>query len=556
MRRGNLHFVQTWLRKNHNAIKLLIAMLMFASLACNAFAGNLEPLPEPPQISERPTSTATPTTMVATVTLDGTALADDATVSMLVDLNVRSGPGVQYERVGFLSKGTSVAVTGVDKQSGWWKIQCPESLNGEQCWVSGGSQYVTVNNVQGVPTAVVPATPTTVPPDLEEGQGLLAYLNNGQLYVAGLELNQSPPLLSSDARQVSRADGVQRFSFSPDGRRIAYLAGTESSNSLNIVNVDGGDHRTLLTSSILPVAEAQEAAQVNVLIDYMQWSPDAEGVAFNTTVLNQGGPGRVSQEDLWFATLEGELDEIFSAGKGGGTFTFESDGRVLLSRADEITRATLKGQEQNTILRYEPINTASEYVYYPSPQLTSSGTHIAVPASDPWITGAQTTLWQAPSIAPAIEIGRVTNIVFNQPLVWSFDGQQTAFIQQSASGEQPVSRMVIAEGDGSGAMPYAGGAGLNFFEWKPKDDQFLYAGTGFYAIGRPQAPPKQMLLPAGQTAAEARWLAGDNYILTIIDPLNQLWEIQSANASGDMTLLANGHGQPSTIEIWLPMMGE
>lgn len=556
MRRGNLHFLHSWLQKNHNATKLLLAVLMFASLACNAFAGNLEPFPEPPEISDRPTSTMIPENMAATATLAGADSADEATVSMLVDLNVRSGPGVQYERVGFLSEGTSVAAIGVDKLSGWWKVQCPTSLNNDECWVSGGSQYVAVNNVQNVPAAVAPATPTTIPPAVEEGQGLLAYLDNGKLYVAGLELSQSPPGLPSDARQVSRTDGVQRFSFSPDGRRIAYTAGTNRSNSLNIVNVDNGDHRTLVTSNIIPVAEDLEVDQAIVLIDYIQWLPDAEGVAFNTTMRNLGGLDVGSQEDLWFATIDGELVESFAAGEGGGTFAFDPDGRVLLTRAGELARATLNGQEQNPILRYEPINTASEYIYYPSPQLTSSGAFFAVPASDPWLPGAETTLWQAPYNSPAIEIGRVADVDLTQPVVWSSDGQKIAFIQQPGDGEQPVSRLYIAEGDGSDALPYAGGTSLNIFDWKPEDDQFLYAGTGFYAIGRSQAPPNQILLPEGQTAAGARWLAGDDYLVTIVDPANQSWEIRSANLSGETTVLASGLGQWSTTEVWLPMMGE
>ena len=504
MRRGNLHFLHSWLQKNHNATKLLLAVLMLASLACNAFAGNLEPFPEPPEVSDRPTSTIIPENMAATATLAAADSADEATVSMLVDLNVRSGPGVQYERVGFLSEGTSVAAIGVDKLSGWWKVQCPTSLNNDECWVSGGSQYVAVNNVQNVPTAVAPATPTTIPPSVEEGQGLLAYLDNGKLYVAGLELSQSPPGLSSDAKQVSRTDGVQRFSFAPDGRRIAYTAGTDSSNSLNLVNVDNGDHRILVSSNTLLVAEDLEAGQATVLIDYIQWLPDAEGVAFNTIVRNLNGPDVGNQEDLWLATIDGELVESFSAGEGGGIFAFEPDGRILLSRAGELAKATLNGLEQDTILQYEPINTASEYIYYPSPQLTSSGAYVAVPASDPWFPGAETVLWQAPYYSPAIEIGRIANVVLTQPVVWSLDGQKIAFIQQPGDGEQPVSRLYIAEGDGSGALPYAGGTSLNIFDWNPEDDRFLYAGTGFYAIGRAQAPPSQILLPEGQSAAEAR----------------------------------------------------
>lgn len=549
MLRGNLHFLQTWLGNNHNALKLLIALLALASLACNAFAGNLEPSPEPPQVSPRPTATTTPGAIAATATL---MESGEAAITTLVDLNVRSGPGVQYDRVGFLSKGTSVPVIGADKQSGWWKITCPGALTTGECWVAGGVQYVAEANVQDVPTAVPPPTPTTIPPTVEAGLGMLAYLEDGQLYAAGLDLDQNPPAKTADTRQISSGDGVERFVFSPDGHRIAYVAGTESSNSLNVVNLDGGDHRTLVTSSILPLREEWEGAQAAVLIDAIQWLPDARGVAFNTRVQNLIGPGGFSQEDLWLATLDGELINSFPAGEGGGVFAFESTDDVVFSRTAELARADLTTLEQDILLQFERINTASEYIYYPEPNQTGSGTYLAVPAPDPWAAGAVTTLWRAPLNRPAVEIGQITDVPLDQPVNWSSDGRQITYVKRSGSSEEPALRMFTAAGDGSGAMPYAGAPSLNFFGWKPGDDQFLYAGTGFYATGRPQAPPAQVLLPAGQVAIAGSWLTGDNYVIVVIDPADQGWEIQSANTSGDTRLLVKGSGLNTGFAIWLP----
>ena len=205
MHRGNLHSIQSWLRKGHNATKLLLAMLALTSLACNAFAGSYEPIPEPPQIDERPTGTTESPSMAATATLVGT-IENKAAVSMLVDLNVRSGPGVEYERVGFLPEGTTVPVIGVEPLSGWWKIPCPESISSEQCWVSGGSQYVSASGTEVVPTAEAPATPTILPPTIEPGRGWSAYLDNGQLHVAGLDRT---------AQELRPADRTDRQLLSP-----------------------------------------------------------------------------------------------------------------------------------------------------------------------------------------------------------------------------------------------------------------------------------------------------------------------------------------------------
>ncbi|MFN2210678.1 MAG: SH3 domain-containing protein [Candidatus Promineifilaceae bacterium] len=547
MLRGNLRSPRSRLQGKDNALKFLIAMLALASLACNAFAGNLEPFPEPPTVDSRPSATEKPQSATPSPTqIDAGA----PVVSILVNLNVRSGPGLQYDRVGFLSQGASAAVIGADKSSGWWKIDCPASLSVNECWVSGGSQFVTANNMQDVPTAVAPPTPTTIPPTVEVGHGLLAYIDGGRLFVASLNLGQDPPELAQDPRQVSTADGVEHFAFSPDGRRIAYTAGSESTNSLNVVNVDGGDHRTLVSSNILPLAVRQESSRTTVLIDTIHWLPDGSSVAFNTRVQNLDGPGGINQEDLWLATLEGELANTFPAGGGGGAFVMESATHVLLSRAAEIARGDLRTGEQEILLQFDPINTASEYIYYPIPQLTARGTYLAVPAQDPWPAEAETTLWRMLVNTPAIEIGRLAAIPLDQPVSWSSDGRLTSFIRRSNSEEQPFLRMYTAEGDGSSAVPYAGGAELNFLAWKPGDEQFLYAGMGFYAVGRPQAPPVQLLMPAGQIISQGDWLKGDNFVVVIIDPANQGWQIQSANTSGETRLLANGTGGGPAIAVW------
>lgn len=549
MRRGNLQTFHTWLPTGHGAVKLLIGMLALAALACNAFAGNLEPRPDTAEVSDQLPATTTPT---ASPTPSEVSTDGEARVSVLVDLNVRSGPGVQYDRVGFLSAGTTVSALGMDRQSGWWKIQCPAALDGEECWVSGRSQYVAAEHVQDVPTVAAPATPTTVPPTVEAGQGILAYASDGQLFVAGLDLNQNLPALSTDARQVSTSGGLQRFAFAADGRRIAYVAGNENFNSLNIVNVDGGDHRTLVTSTILPDIAGQDATQEAFLIDQIAWLPDGSGLAFNTSRINPAGADLGSREDLWLVTLAGKLAESFPAGKGGGKFVFETGDRIIFSRTAELARAAPGSEEQSSVLQFEPVNTASEYVFYPSVQLTDSGASVYVPAADPWTAGAETTIWQIPQTGPAFEISRIANIPLDKPVIWTSDGRRLAFIQETSIDDDTALRLVISAGDASGAVPYAGGPNIRFFAWQPGGEQFLYAGAGYYAVGQPQAPPTQILLPAGETAVDARWLADAGYLVNIVEPANQRWELRGANLSGETIPLASGPGLDTIFGVWLP----
>jgi serine protease Do len=78
------------------------------------------------------------------------AQGSSATATILVDkLNVRSGPGTTYARIGGVVAGDVLTVTGQAQNCGWLKVQTKQ-LNG---WVSSGqSEYVKLN----VPCSKVP----------------------------------------------------------------------------------------------------------------------------------------------------------------------------------------------------------------------------------------------------------------------------------------------------------------------------------------------------------------------------------------------------------------
>lgn len=121
------------------------ALLLFTTLACNAFAGRITTLPPPPTPAPSPEVTVPANTpgLAPTVTLPpDTPLEEvEGSVRILVDLNIRAGPGVRFDRVGFLLRDDRAAVIGRDTQSGWWRIQCPPTIIDTECWVSGGSQF-------------------------------------------------------------------------------------------------------------------------------------------------------------------------------------------------------------------------------------------------------------------------------------------------------------------------------------------------------------------------------------------------------------------------------
>ncbi len=128
-----------------------LMLLLLTSLACNAFAGRSNTLPPPPSPTQTPEG-QTPTSLpglAPTVTLPGEMPVEEVrgVLRILVDLNIRSGPGVRYDRVGFLLRDERVTVVGRDPQSGWWRIDCPPSADSPECWVSGGSQFTLLESI-------------------------------------------------------------------------------------------------------------------------------------------------------------------------------------------------------------------------------------------------------------------------------------------------------------------------------------------------------------------------------------------------------------------------
>ena len=475
--------------RRQSALWLTISVLFLSSLACNAFAGNLEPAPLPPtavSITPLPTSD-----FIATETLPGET--DEPQVEMLIDLNIRSGPGVQYDRLGFLLAGETVPVEGVDPESGWWKISCPINVAGPQCWVSGGEQYTRAANSETVPIAEAPPTPTPFAPELEPNTGVLVYIDNGRLFAAKLNLKNNPPI-PAEPQLLVEDQNIQRLYLAPNGLRVAYIAGNSQANSLNVVNIDGQDKRTLVSAEATPF-----------LVSQVQWFADSQALAFNTDV--QFG----SQVDLWTVTLDGELMQRFAAGEGGGAFLLLPDGQVLLSRQDNITRANLDGTVQDLIIPFEMINTASEYIYYPQPQQTTDGgAYVAIPDAQPWQVGSGAALWQIPAGAPVVKLKHIEGNILFDPVLWSRNGRYLAYIQRLMETTNPPPQLVMADGNGQNIQA-SGFFAEKVHAWSPNNQQVIYSGPEFYAIGQVDSAPSQVSLGSGRIVGDAQWSTENSY---------------------------------------------
>jgi hypothetical protein len=113
------------------------------------------PTPEPPTATpeaEAPASGDEPELEVPT------AEAGDPTLTSIVDLRVRGGPGTVYPIIGVLRNGASVRIVGKSSDGFWWKIECPPGT-GNECWSSAAAQFGAATNTDGVSVAAAPPPP-------------------------------------------------------------------------------------------------------------------------------------------------------------------------------------------------------------------------------------------------------------------------------------------------------------------------------------------------------------------------------------------------------------
>jgi Tol biopolymer transport system component len=547
---------------------LALVLLILTSLACNAFAGTTEPgitLPPPPPIITETASPIEPEGNVAdelapTATVPTEVVGEvtvvpfgAATVTMLVDLNVRAGPGVQYDRISFMYQDESARILGMDPATGWWKIECPPREDAAECWVSGGGQYTSVTDTADVPVAAVPPTPTPIPPTLTPDAdvgvlavGLLVYESEGRLLATNLDLGQDPPTAGEPRLLTENANPMTPF-ISPDGQRIVYLVNKLEKNEIHVINVSGEDDRMLISSDDLPVLIEENTA---ILFSQLQWLNNSQELAFSTSISNLVGPGQSEREDLWTVGLDGVPTQRFPEGKGGGFFAISPNNQVIMSQPQSIVRANLDGSDFETVITFESINTASEYVYYPRPQWTADGSYalVAIPGPEPFAFDATAALYMIPSIGPAESLREMSgNILFN-PVVWSDDGESLAYVQQLMSGVDDPPLLMLGDGDGLNLADYIDGEGLRFHGWSPDGNYFLFSTSGSFAIGQPGGPEKERVLSVG--TAGAQWLSNTAFV--VATGTGDTWRLDSENLSAGSSLLAIISAESVRYDVWTP----
>ncbi|MBE2225286.1 MAG: hypothetical protein IAF02_27360 [Anaerolineae bacterium] len=566
--------------KRHRYLWVLVGLLVLTSLACNAFAG--EPtavtLPRPDLAGsgtvDGDTGAGLPTAVIQniapTATLRGepsataTPVVEPVTgeplLKALVDVNIRVGPGVAYERDSFILKGETAVVLGRHAESGWWKIVCPERADGNVCWVSGGSEYTSVSNGAAAQAVVAPPTPTAAPTvaatavvptavsDLSAASAVAAfglavesrmvYADAGALWLLTLgETAAADPIWLADAEDVNE------ILISPNGRYVAYLIVDEYEASLNLADIETGVVQSLVDAADL--AEMVPAPELVVLIGQMQWLANSEAVAFNTYAVDRaGGPGVGGQEDLWTVDLAGSLTEQFPAGEGGGTFAIAPDNVVVFGQTTAVVRANLDGSQRQTVINFDFVNTASEFAFYPWLQWTEAGAFAAISSPDPY-SSVTAALWRIPASGAAESLTTLAGNIIFSPVIWSDNGRQLGYIREVVGSE---AALVIGSGDGVTTADYADSA-THFFGWSPAARHFVYGEQGNYAVGQLGESPLVVDMAEGKTAVSAQWLNDDTFIISLGSADN--WDFRLQTIDGPATRLISGSTTP-LFDTWSP----
>lgn len=543
-------------------------LLFFASLACNAFAPTAtEPgldLPPPSVVELTSSPQATVIDGLApTATLpNGTAIVNsgsDPTVRVLVDLNIRKGPGVQYDRVGFLLANQTAGILGRDPVSGWWKIVCPPSIDVvTECWLSGGAQYSTAVNAENVPVAAVPPTPTPEPsvtptpsslPDTGVNSastpGFIVFTSSEGLWLSQFDSSQNPPIATTPER-LSTDSQIGFVKVSPNGQRVAYISEQSGGGQLKVVNSSGGSSSILIDAQDLDENTADTLAPV---IANVTWLSDNDTILFNTQLNNLTGPGSVSQEDLWsVSATTGAVTQLFSFNQFAGTIA--AAGSIIIGGSSEsMMRTNLDGDGPETVVSFPVVPTFSEFIFYPQAHWVNGGeaAFVAIPDIDDSAEESNTfTVWQIPPVGAAIRGSKLPGNPLFQPVLWSPTGDRLLFVDVVSIDNTSI--LTIADADGQNLLIYSSDSLIRPFAWNDSGQAFLYAGSDYYAVGSINSSPIQFIFSGG--LLDMQWLNESQFITAVGS--RGSWGLVANNLSGETNNLITADVDFVVFDLWSP----
>jgi len=136
--------------------QISVTVLEGAAVAATPTVAPVTPTPTLTLFTATPTITPEPLPQPEVTTV--VPAEQKPTVTTLVGLNVRTGPGLNYPVIGLLPKGESAEIMGRDQFSGWWQIAFT-SDEGNRGWIAAGDEFSTATDAANVPVVGPPPLP-------------------------------------------------------------------------------------------------------------------------------------------------------------------------------------------------------------------------------------------------------------------------------------------------------------------------------------------------------------------------------------------------------------
>ena len=354
-------------------------------------------------------------------------------------------------------------------------------------------------------------------------------------------------LADGSTRQLVKTGDVNEGFISPDGGVVVYTRSKDYLRySVWAINSDGSNERQLLSEDDMKTMKNNDDA-IGAQPYVMDWIPGKRSMAFVTSP-TFNGPGLQVNDDLWQLNIDsGDLSLILEPGQGG-IFYYSPDGKQIAL----VTPKTISlidadgGNRRDSVLKFTPVNTYSEFLYYPTPKWApdSSLLHVAIPPKDALASPQEkTTLYEIPTDgSQAVKIGTVTTAPLLAP-EFSPDASRMIYVKVHGDAADNDRELHIADPSGSGDSVYRT-AQLDFNGWAPDSNRFLFtegSDTRIGQIGIDSLP----LLADTHSATAVEWLK--NGQILFLHKISNGWEIKLGTPGGTSVVLVSLPGDPANF---------
>jgi TolB protein len=112
------------------------------------------------------------------------------------------------------------------------------------------------------------------------------------------------------------SDSVIAYNFSPDGRWLAYIGNTETSNTWNVIAAGGGTGRKLCDFVATSVESIAYRVFDQYALSHRIWSPDSRALVFAGVMLKEGQAptDRMPPPSVWVLPLDGSSPQALADG--------------------------------------------------------------------------------------------------------------------------------------------------------------------------------------------------------------------------------------------------